>query len=271
LAIESIRGFVLFPLLAFLITGCGEEQREAQAASGPEWNLVLITVDTYRGDHFLQSRAGEPLTPNLARLASRSITFSNAASAGCETSPGTAAIMTGLLPKRSGVLYNVHMLPDSIPTLASVLEESGFETAAFVGNPVLEPGNGFERAFDSYVCDPVKGRASAGSTGTLTDVAVSWLEEMSDSRFFLWVHYMDPHGPYVPPAEYERLFPKRAFEAAERIPMLPKGDDSGKGGIPFYQQCGMNGEFADGRSFLARYAAEVRVMDEKVGLLLDDR
>ena len=127
-------------------TGCAKHT----ASGATPRHLILVTVDTYRGDHLLSERGGVPLTPEIARLALESVVFTEALSVSNCTSPGTAGILTGLWPHRSGVNANVHQLSEALPTLADVLSEAGFRTAGFVSNPVLRPGTGFEQGFDVY-------------------------------------------------------------------------------------------------------------------------
>ena len=67
-------------------------------------NLILVTIDTYRADHFLEERAGQALTPRLAAFAARAERFRNAHSVSNCTTPGVAGILTGILPRRSGVV-----------------------------------------------------------------------------------------------------------------------------------------------------------------------
>ncbi len=233
-------------------------------------NLILITVDTWRGDHFLSRRGGVALTPRLAELARSAVVFAQTSSVSNVTSPGIAGILTGLLPRRSGVLVNAHMLPPGLPTLVTALGESGFVTAALVANPVLAPGYGFERDFDHYELIDRRGPQKKRRANELTRRAVEWLEDRPRDRpFLLWLHYMDPHGPYQPPEEFLAYFRKESFEGSADIPLLPDGDHTGKGGIPFYQQYGSSEANRDGRDYSMRYAAEVRFLDHEIGRLLD--
>jgi arylsulfatase A-like enzyme len=249
-------------LLCLSIHGC-------DAAPPRISNLVLITIDTLRGDHFLSERAGTPLTPRLARFAQRSVVFTHASSVSHATSPGIAGILTGLLPRRSGVIFNSNVLPERLPTLAAVLHAAGFETAAFVSNPILSTGFGFDRSFDTYERIRPEAPHAKVRGRQVTREALRWLEGVENGRrFLLWVHYMEPHGPYEPSREQLAAFPKEAFVALENIPLLPKGNNSGRGGIPFYQYKRESEPSRDGRDYTARYAAEVRAVDETVRDLL---
>lgn len=255
------RWFLGAALLA--ASACGDTPEPAR-------HLVLITVDTWRGDHFDTERAGTFLTPELSRFADGGVRFTAAHSAGCETSPGTAGILTGLLPRRSGVVVNSHLLPLEVPTLAEMLRDTGFATEAVVANVVLAPGMGFDQGFEGY---ELVHRPPKAAAREVTDAALERLQAReeavrSDGRLFLWVHYMDPHGPYVPPEDDLRSFPVDAFDAPRDVPLLPEGNHSGWGGVPSYQHVVFDPPPRDARDYLARYAGEVRAMDRQVGRLL---
>ena len=250
-----------------LLAACGRTEE-------PPRNLILVTIDTYRADHFLGERAGRRLTPTLDRLARESVRFSQAASASNATSPGTAGLFTGLYPHRSGVIKNNHELAGHLPSLARVLSDAGFQTGGFQSNPVLGKGSGFEGGFDSYTrirprpAEDGTERAKARA-GAVTSAGLEWLAGIDPGRpFFLWLHFMEPHGPYEPPAEARRLFPKEAFDGSAGIPLLT--NNSGDGGIPKYQQVSAAPEdVADGRDYVARYAAEVWDLDRVLGEALE--
>lgn len=270
-AARHLRAGLLAWTAALWLAACGDGGSDGTAPSEPALrHLILITVDTWRQDHFLAERAGVPLTPRLAELAGSALRFTQASSVAAATSSGTSGILTGVLPGRSGVLRNDHVLPVPLPTLGSVLREAGFATAAIVANPVLAPGNGFDKGFESYELVARQPPLRKARAEAVTDRALARLGELrSAERFFLWVHYMDPHGPYQPPAEQLELFPLEAFEAPPDIPLLAESDNSGLRGIPFYQHYGMSPAPRDGRDYLRRYAAEVRYFDHQVGRFLE--
>jgi arylsulfatase A-like enzyme len=100
--------------------------------------------------------------------------------------------------------------------------------------------------------------------GATTDSAIDWLAGRSDddARFFLWVHYQDPHGPYAPPDEYAELFAGEPV-SARRLPIGTTS--SGLGQIPAYQALA-----GEQRPDVYRnlYDAEIRYFDSEVGRLL---
>jgi arylsulfatase A-like enzyme len=235
-------------------------------------HLVLLTVDTWRADHAFTTRGGEDLTPVLDMLSATSTRFTTASSASNQTSPGLAGILTGLFPFRSGVLINDHVLPPSLPTLATILKNAGFSTGGFVSNPVVGPGYGFDRGFDHYELVRRSPRFRKAKAAAVNRAVLAWIEnlELDDSRrVLLWVHYMEPHGPYQPEPECRRLFPAEAFGDYVEVPLLPQGRNDGREGVPSYQQAGFDPVPIDGRDYVRRYAAEVRCVDSAIGDLLE--
>ncbi len=252
-----------------LALGCGRLDRLPAAR-----HLILVTVDTWRADHSFTERVGVPLTPRLEELAAESTRFSQASSVADETTPGVTGFLSGLVPHRSGVLVNNHVLPPALPTLATLLQAEGFHTRALVANPVLSPGNGFEHGFDKYrLLDPLGKRVKVHAD-SMTEAALHAVDRDLGSleaggRLFLWVHYLDPHGPYRPPKEFREMFPDDRFGSTPRpVPLLDRGDQSGKGGVAGYQQAGFRRPSEDARDYLGRYAAEVRFLDREVGRLI---
>lgn len=260
--------FALLVLSVSLALGCVDSRPRPK-------HLILVTVDTWRADHFLSERAGTPLTPRLAELAAESVRFTQASSVGDETTPGVTGFLSGVIPHRSGVIINSNVLPPELPTLATLLRDAGFETRALVANPVLAPDYGFEKGFGSYrLLDRREGRTKVRArqlTDAALDLAGEWAARSGGGgeRLFLWVHYLEPHGPYRPPREDRALFQVAAFGDRREVALLPKGNQSGLGGVPAYQQRGLRPVPRDVRDYLSRYAAEVHSLDRELGRLVD--
>ena len=152
-----------------------------------------------------------------------SLRFTSARTAVPLTLPSHAAIMTGLLPPRDGVRDNgVDTLSTGHPTIARLLREAGYRTAAFVGAFVLDHRFGLAQGFDTYddqiARDPnASERLEAERPASeVVDRAIAWLERTNDrgpgtdqapgtthrAPFFVWIHLYDPHAPYTPPARF---------------------------------------------------------------------
>lgn len=180
--------------IAILIGGCA---RKLPVADGAIPRVILIVVDTLRGDHL--GCAGGPVdTPNLDALAARGVRFSTARSHIPITGPSHSSIFTGLLPSEHGVLNNTQVLAEAFDTLPEMAQKYGLQTAAFISLGVLIDRFGLDQGFDSY--DQEFNYSWDRNGGEISDSVTSWLRTVGDSQsFFLWAHYSDPHAPYAAP------------------------------------------------------------------------
>jgi choline-sulfatase len=196
----------VFGLLAlFLVSGC-----IGAGDASPE-RVVLITIDTLRADHLGCYGASRAKTPHLDGLAAAGVRFAVAVSPAPLTLPSHASLMTALDPPQHGVRHNsIHRLGDDLPTLAERMRASGYATAAVIGAVVLDRRFGLARGFDVYD-DHISGRISARvgfaerTANQVVDAALDWLRDAPD-RFFLWVHFYDPHARYAPPPGFASGF-----------------------------------------------------------------
>jgi choline-sulfatase len=174
-------------LVALLfLAGCGKPP-ETPVAARP--SILLVTLDTTRAD------AMGAHTPAFAALAARGTRFTNAYATVPQTLPSHASMMTGLYPAGHGVHENARFLSESHPLLAEKLKAAGYGTAAFVSAFAVARRFGLGRGFDVYDEDFGAGHAERDAKAT-TDRALAHLQSASGPTF-LWVHYYDPHYPYL--------------------------------------------------------------------------
>jgi arylsulfatase A-like enzyme/tetratricopeptide (TPR) repeat protein len=178
-------------------------------------NLLLVTLDTTRADYLGVYGGEEGLTPNLDRLAERGVTFLETQSTAPITLVAHASILTGRYPFNHEIRNNgMYVLPDDVPTLATVLGERGYRTGAFVSAYVLARRYGLDRGFEVYDDDLSRGRHEAANVvpsrraEVTLEPAIEWLDSLEgDEPFFCWIHFYDPHAPYDPPEEFRRRYP----------------------------------------------------------------
>jgi arylsulfatase A-like enzyme/Tfp pilus assembly protein PilF len=183
-----------FLIVVVLLGGCA--RREAP-------DVVLVTFDTTRYDHFGCTGDPEAHTPIVDGLAARGLVFEHAYASVALTLPSHATIMTGLEPIAHGVHENGRArVPDAVDTLAERLRAAGWDTAAFVSAFVLDHRFGLDQGFDTYGDETHRRGGALDLTVPsrpaleVTDAALSWVRERhADRPFFLWVHYYDPHLP----------------------------------------------------------------------------
>jgi arylsulfatase A-like enzyme/Tfp pilus assembly protein PilF len=182
-------------------------------------NIVLITVDTLRADHLPAYGYNAVKTPAMDRLAAESVLFEDAVAHVPMTLPSHASILTGLLPPSHGIRDNAGFILDSkIKTLAEILKEHGYQTAAFVSAFVLDSQFKLDQGFDVYSDDFVLAEARVSSLDVYrraeeTQMEVdAWLQKTSGQKFFLWIHYYDPHDPYEPPEPYNKVYANSLYD-----------------------------------------------------------
>ncbi len=173
------------------------------------WNVMFITVDTVRYDHTTfggKDRGPNPrdTTPELARLAARSTSFTFAQA----PTPGTMGTMPALLTSRffhSGVALDESNIKRGMPprlkpsnvTLPEVMKRGGYTTGAILSHEYFNDW-GMDQGFDSY--DNTIGASHDPyrvSADRVADRAISWIAAHADERWFLWTHFLDPHSQYV--------------------------------------------------------------------------
>ena len=233
--------------------------------------VILITVDSLRADHLgaYGSRLGA--TPTLDFLCSESQRFSAAFAPASMTVPALSSLMTSSYPEELGVQDGWSALGDQAPTLAAWLAGNGYRTAAVVSNFAIRRASGLDRGFERYDdtlrTDAARGAPERNARQT-TRVALRMVDQLAaDGRpFFLWVHYQDPHGPYLPPEQLRRRFLSRVAEAPDSGRRLKAArDQSGDGVIPGYQYLAGH---HDPAFYRAGYAGAVAYVDDWIGKLI---
>jgi arylsulfatase A-like enzyme/Tfp pilus assembly protein PilF len=159
----------------------------------------------------------EARTPVLDALAARGIRFESAASTVPLTGPSHATLLTGLYPPQHGVRDNVvFVLDPGRRTLAEILKDAGYETAAFVAAYPVAAAFGFRQGFsvfrEKFKDSPVPGAGAQRRADDVADDVLSWLPTRGKGPFFAWVHFYDPHAPYDPPEPFAREFEGHAYD-----------------------------------------------------------
>lgn len=237
--------------------------RMVSAGSGCKaTNVIIVSIDTLRADHMSLYGYQRATTPNIDRFARTARVFDRAYSTSPFTSPSMVSMLTGLYPGGHGVRLLWQRIDAELVTLPDLLAPEGFQAAAIISNIVLgndATGLGdrfayFDETMDetqSQRPDMLERRADA-----TTDAAIAWLDDKRDPNqpFFLWVHYIDPHCPYDPPADrpLDFVHPTARPLAADSIPESVRDD-----GV------------LDGLEYVDRYDEEIAYTDVHVGRLLD--
>ncbi len=163
-----------------------------------KYNVILITIDTLRPDYLSCYNSQADPTPNIDRIAENGVLFTNAFTLIPITMPSHASILTSRQPHELRLFNNGDRFRHSVPLLPELLERKGYTTAAFVSLGVLGRTFGLAQGFDVYEdnFDHTNGRYYKVAS-EVNDVALPWIERVKNNHFFAWIHYSDPHEPYV--------------------------------------------------------------------------
>ncbi len=211
-------------------------------------NLVVVMIDTLRSDHLPSYGYERDTAPYLARLAAEGIKLQGT-SASSWTKASVATLFTGLYPQRHQAVSRSDSLPPGLPSLPAILQAAGIKTAAYVGNKNVGRAFGFDRGFDAfYQFKP----AAKVDGSVVTDRALS-LAQGLESRFFLYVHYVDPHDPYRPQEPWDDAL-------VNHLPLLqPRA---------FQQPGAPKADALERRRLIAQYDGEIREVDREIRRLI---
>ena len=232
-------------------------------------NVVLLSIDALRVDHLSHSGYGRDTSPTLDRLAAENANFTNAVSPSSHTREAVASLLTGRYPDEA-VDGSYHL---DAPTIPSYLTERT-PTAGFHSNPFVSRAYGYGDDFDVYSDDVRIGgnkfvvlfqraldklrNSHYARASKINDRSLAWIDD-ADDGFFLWNHYMDVHGPYEAPEEYQLRFrddpvgPSRAqklYRRAIRDPDSITEDEH--------------------RTLIDLYDAEIRYLDDAIENFVDE-
>lgn len=214
-------------------------------------NVVLITVDCLRADHLGCMGYHRDTSPFLDNLSHKSMFFSHAFANGPNTRHSVPSFLSSTYPllfldeAKGGKFHHGRL------SVAEVFKKNGFVTAGIHSNPYVSQFYGYDRGFDyfnDFLLGQVDRDVKRGSlsnkfyeglkgvkalvfhqlpheTGEeINESVFNWLDSV-DSSFFLWVHYMDVHMPYVPPNDFLRKLDLRSYSYARKVWMGKKIDD----------------------------------------------
>jgi len=256
-----------------------------------EENVVMITLDSLRPDHLGLYGYKKKTSPALDQLGSEGVVFTEAISNGSHTAISFPAILTSTY----GSMYDGYgYLSKERTPIAEVLSKEGYSTAAFHSNPYLSAAYNYDRGFEVFY-DWIRNDFSVSRFKTLdklvdlarerieirnmllfmlklyswiqpykipyekaeviTQKAIGWLRECSD-RFFIWIHYMDTHWPWIPPRGY---FPNGSVsnEEASRLWWKMLIDSSSLSDEEL-------------RKLVGLYDGQIRYLDHTMGTFFDE-
>ncbi len=172
-------------------------------------NVIIIAVDTLRKDHLGIYGYPRNTSPNIDHFASDGVKFNHCYTPSPLTTPAFSTMLTSLPPHKHGAKRNGMSIFNRTNTLPVFLRERGYYSGAVISNWTLNKKlTHLDRGFDTYTEVLNKRRwfgifDKEGEAPAVNKEAIKWLYKNKEKKFFLWVHYTEPHEPYVYHKEFD--------------------------------------------------------------------
>jgi arylsulfatase A-like enzyme len=211
-----------------MVSSCKQSGTKHKEAARP--NIILIMSD----DHAYQAISAYTdkliQTPNIDRIASEGILFSNACVTNSICAPSRAVIFTGKHSHLNGKIDNRFPFDTTQVTFPQLLQQGGYQTAIFGklhfgNNPrgfdqfKILPGQGSYYNPDFITKDEGQIRVEGYTTDIITDFTLDWLKEERDTEkpFFLAFWHKAPHREWLPPERHYKAYMKKTFPEPETL------------------------------------------------------
>ena len=197
-SVPEIRGKLFAKAAAapgsFTVSADEPTTREVEAVRP---NVVFVLVDTLRADALAPWGGDASLMPNLHRWLEGADRFTDVVANSSWTRPSIASMLTGLLPEEHGARDVDNPLVEGYQTFPEKLSALGYETVALVTNiGAAGAGAGFAQGFDLFHQFDDEPYARADKVNRTLE---AWMDrrETTDRPLLLYLHYLDPHEPYL--------------------------------------------------------------------------
>ncbi len=195
--------FVTIICALFFLLACSKSTNDEALIKIPN-KVVFIVVDTLRADHLPFYGYEHNTCPFLNTLANNSVIFKNMYSTSSYTAPATASLFTSLYSKEHGVTNGIvyskkenvsdiklNRIPKKAFALPELFKKAGYNTFGVADNLNISKEMGFGQGFDKLITKRYVGAYK------VNNLILSLEKEIKNSeKYFLYIHYMDPHSPY---------------------------------------------------------------------------
>ncbi len=233
----GVAGAMATLIVPLAMAGCSKDPAPANAPPKvgiphiEKPDIVIWLVDTLRSDHLGPYGYARPTSPRLDEFARDAVVYQNAYAPSSWTKPATASLLTGLNPHRHKTV-GYYGRVSGTRLIGEYLKPLGYQTAAFSANPWILPRWGFGAGFDFF--NPADKSLSDGRADKVAKAVLRHLGKDATRPFFCYVHAMDPHEGYDPPAPYDTMWGERLPRRATmgrwlRNPAPPVVEDLIKG------------------------------------------
>jgi arylsulfatase A-like enzyme len=232
-------------------------------------NIILIVVDTLRASRLGCYGYSKPTSPTLDRMAAQGARFERCFAPGIPTTPAHTTLFTGLHPLTHNIVCHGGQvdLDRKIPVLPEYLQDAGYTTAAVDNLYDIKPW--LARGYEFYINPAFRHKLRLlVSCEEINARAIPWIQSHAREPFFLFMHYWEPHTPYLPPERYRTFYP------SDRDPFAPEHTSFAPiKRQPFWDMFGDTwfnklGPVTDAEYIASLYDGEIRHVDDGIAQLL---
>lgn len=240
---------------ASLLGGLG---RAVLAAGEParKPNIIYLFADQMRSCSMGCTGNPDVRTPNIDKMARQGILFTHATTTFPLCSPHRAVLLTGRYPISTGVITNDLALKASETTIGDVLKAQGYKTGYIgkwhLGRDGAKDLDTPQQGFDFWAVAGTRKLAEHKTAFTpdgATDLALQFIRDNAKEPFCLFMSWVPPHPPYIPPARYKKLYDPA------KLTLRPNVKDATADG-------------KDVRQSTANYYAMITGLDDNVGRVM---
>ncbi len=196
---------VMFLLDCMTLSLAQEQQSSVEVRKGAceGMNLIMISINNIGTQHMSLYGYQRKTTPYLDQWAKDAFVFENMFTPASWTLPAATSVFTSLFPYTHGVLDRTrgNLLNVDIRTFPQLMQENGYETAAFTGgldqSSVFGHMNGFKTIPDN---------SAFTSFNVTLKQAKRWLGKNAQKKFFLFIQGYDAHPPFTPKRKFKDAF-----------------------------------------------------------------
>lgn len=233
-------------------------------------NVVFIVVDTLRASRLGCYGYIKPTSPTIDRLAAHGVLFERCFAPGIPTTPAHTTMYTGQHPLSHNIVSHggVADLDRKVPVLPELMQRAGYTTAAFDNLIDIKPW--LARGYEYYINSSFRHKLRLLiSCEEINARAVPWIKAHATEPFFLFLHYWEPHTPYMPPERYRTFYPTdrdpysskyTSFEPIKRQPFWEMFHDL------WFDRLG---PITDAEFVASLYDAEIRHVDDGIEAILE--
>lgn len=233
-------------------------------------NVVFIVVDTLRATRLGCYGYPKNTSPTIDHLAQHGVRFEYCMAPGIPTTPAHTTIYTGLHPLTHNIVCHGGKadLDRKIPVLPELMQSAGYTTCAVDNLYDIKPW--LARGYEFYINPSFKHKMRLlVSCEEINGRAIPWIKSHTAEPFFLFLHYWEPHTPYLPPDRYRTFYPRdrdpfaaehTSFEPIKRQPFWDMFKDL------WFNKLG---PVTDAEYVASLYDAEIRHVDDGIRAILD--